>query len=210
MPPIEAPTLRLTMRLPIVPAAMGFVLGPVAIILHEVGHVLGAVAAGAAFSIHATSTSIHGDAAPLEMTTLIVAGPAVELVLSTLGLVVLTRRRRGGPKLSADAIDWLATAMAGLCLRWLTRVPVGAISGFVSGFYSIDEAFVSENIGLPPWGLPLLLCFPAALAFRHLIRQHPAGARLLPLSALFAAQGLGVLLWISFLAPRLLSARPLD
>ncbi len=201
--------MRVTVRPLVVPVAIGLVLGPVAIMLHECGHALGAVASSASFSMHAMSTSIQGEGAPLDMTTLLVAGPAVELILSTVGLIVLTRRRRGGTTRSVDAIDWLATAMAGLCLRWLTRVPVGTISGIVSDFYTIDEAYISEHIGLPPWGVPLLLCLPAALAFRHLIRLHPAGARLLPLSALFAAQGLGVALWLNRLGPRLLSYWPL-
>jgi hypothetical protein len=187
------------------PVLLGLVFGPLAVTLHESGHSVVAWSSGATFAMHSTSTSVQAGSGQLNMTWLLGAGPAVELTGATLGLIWLRHRRRSRSRSRADLGDWIATFLAGLSLRWLTRVPVGVVSGLRSGFVSVDEALLSEHLGLASWCLPALLVVPAALVFLSLVRLHAEGARLVPLVTFYVAQGLGVFAWTGLIAPLLLA-----
>jgi hypothetical protein len=192
--------LRRLVRTGLVPAGVGLAFGPSAIVLHEAGHAAAAAATGTEFSLRATSTVVGGHGS-VDMTWLLAAGPAVELLLSVAGfmLIVARPRRHGG--WPGTIFGWVATAMAALCVRWLTRVPVDVVYGFATGFYSADEALLSEQLGLSPWFLPVVLVAPAAAAMTSLARLHSPGQRLVPFAALFVSEGVGVLLWTFVLSP---------
>ena len=183
------------------PFVLGLILGPLAVFLHEIGHVLAASSIGATSTIHLTFTDVHADPSRSCFVWVLLAGPAAELFLSALGLAWLFQRRHDRVASPANLLDWVATFMAGFCLRWLTRVPFGTLSGLRSGVYNLDEAFVSERMGAAPWFLPLVLLLPAVMALVFLVRQHPPGSRLVPLLTFFVAQGVGLVLWKALLAP---------
>jgi len=68
------------------------------------------------------------------------------------------------------------------------------VSGAVSGSFGVDEALLSLQLGWPAWVLPLLLSGPALFAFTRMVRLHPRAQRLVPLTVLTLAQGVGVAL----------------
>ena len=186
----------------LIPFLSGLVLFPAFIVVHECGHALAGLGFGLKTKLHYAVTTFTGSQHQLTPTAhllITVAGVMVGVVLMVVGLVWLWKRRQDRRSEPATLLDWLATSLAMNAGRWLR-----GLTGPPSNPQPTDEAFISKAMGLPPWLLPYCLTLMALIIVVAIIRQHPAGQRLLPFSAMMLGGFIGCGLWIGMIGPIIL------
>jgi len=180
----------------------GLILFPSFIVAHECGHALAALGFGLKTELHYALTTYHGtreQVTPTVNLLITTAGVMVGVVLMALGFVWLWKRRRDRRSEAATVLDWLATSLALNAGRWLR-----GFTGAPSNPQPDDEAFISKALGLPSWLLPYCLALMALIVSVAIIRQHAAGQRLLPFSAIMLGGVIGCALWLWVIGPIIL------
>jgi hypothetical protein len=179
----------------------GVLFGPAVLLLHECGHYFASVALGLTTHFHfaEVTTNYTLPVSTRDMQLVGAAGPAVEALLAIGGFFWLRRLRRGRLQAPATSWDWLATFLVLCAGRWLR-----GFTGPPGRPQPPDEAFLSASFGFPEWLFPYLLA-PAALALLiAAVRLHPRGNRLAPFGSAVLGVGLGLVLWLKVLGPRIL------
>jgi len=186
----------------IIPFLCGLILFPGFILVHECGHALAGLGFGLKTKLHYAITTFNGTREQLTPTVdllIAMAGPMVSVVLMALGCVWLWKRRRNRWSEPAMVFDWIATSLALNASRWLR-----GFIGSPSNPQPNDEALISKALGLPSWLLPYCLALMALIVVVAIIRQHAAGQRLLPFSAIILGGIIGCSLWMWLLGPIIL------
>jgi hypothetical protein len=177
----------------IVPFVCALVLVPVSIFFHECGHYVTGKCFGFNVKFHHAQVDFSGPKEKFTTTANFVtsaSGPLTSLLLGIGGLMWLYWSRRNRVHETASLWDWVATALAlnlGRGLRSFASLP--------SHPQPDDEAWISRALGLPGWLLPYFLGLMGILAFVVIIRLHPRGQRLLPISCLLVGGVIGAALW---------------
>jgi hypothetical protein len=180
----------------LVPFVFGLCLVPGFIVLHEAGHYIAASALGLDPRFEYAEVKLTLPASESQRAAVVASGPLVELVLTLVGVIWLSRLRSDRRHLAPTARDWLATGCALAAARWLR-----CFTGTPANPKPADEAFLSQFLGLPSWVLPYALAPLAVAAIVYVIRLHPAKMRLLPFSVVFAAGLGGLFLWLTAVGP---------
>jgi hypothetical protein len=183
----------------IIPFLSGLILFPSFIVAHECGHALASLGFGLKTKLHYALTTYQGTREQITPTVnllITTAGVMVAVVLMALGFGWLWKRRRNRRSEPATALDWFATSLALNALRWLR-----GFTGTPSNPQPDDEALMSKALGLPSWLLPYCLALMALIVSVAIIRQHAAGQRLLPFSAIMLGGCIGCALWMWLIGP---------
>ncbi len=208
MPPNRAPSrivgkVMSTWSKWLVPFLFAFVGAPMFVFLHELGHYVAGAYLGFSAELHYAQVTgtMPKDALAWRADALQAsAGPLVQTVSAVAGFVWLRRLRLHCREAPPSLSDWLATILivlnAGPWLRGLAESPKHP--------QLLDEALVSEAIGLPAQFLPYLLATVAVVAVLATMRLHPPEGRLVAVFSIGLGAVSGFLLWMKLLGPFLL------
>jgi hypothetical protein len=177
----------------IVPFVCALVSVPASIFLHECGHYVTGKWFGFTVTFHHAQVDFSGPKdrlTPAANFFLTAGGPLTSFLLGIGGLMWLYWSRRNRLHETASLGDWVATAFALNLGRGLR-----SFSSFPSHPQPDDEAWMSRALGWPGWLLPYFLGLMGILAFVVIIRLHPRGQRLIPITCLVIGGVIGAALW---------------
>jgi hypothetical protein len=132
-------------------------------------------------------------------------GPISTVLVGTVGLIALARRRRRpGRQESLDALDWTLTITA---LFWSREVFVmlsHALGISASHRGRSDETTIAGLLGLPLPSIPVLLGMLGLAVCITVTLRHPRGCRLPFVLGGAAGCAVGFVAWYGWLGPHLL------
>ncbi len=137
-----------------------------------------------------------------------IGGPLSNISVGLLGLVIIYYRRKKMSTYEMKTIDWLAVFLSLFWTREIVSLLVPIFREFMSpdgSWFSGDEFFISQNLGLWSGTISIILGILGILVFCYLVFEIiEKQKRLTFLISGLIGSSLGFMLWMNLIGPKIL------